>query len=74
MNYQKKITEIENAQKSLILLKKEVLIAERKSKKLASIDASLSQTEKNAAEFYRQIYKLNKQFFETWRIVLKLKL
>jgi hypothetical protein len=47
MNYQKKITEIENAQKSLILLKKEVLIAERKSKKLASIDASLSQTEKN---------------------------
>lgn len=74
MNYQKKLTEIENAQKSLILLKREILSADRKTKKMFNIENSFNQTEKNALEVYKQIYKLNKQLTTTWRTLLKINL
>ena len=72
MNYQKKITEIENAQKALTELKKEVLISERKSKKLVNPENSLPQTKKNSLAVYRQIFKLDVAFINTKRIINKI--
>ena len=63
MNFQKKLTDIENAQKSLALLKKEILISESKSKKILNPDNSLSQTKRNSLAFCKQMQILDRQFW-----------